>query len=471
VRERWCCVGRFLRERLCVVWCVCAGVSCCVLSVSEVRGQQELRALREAVVREAGVLGPGWARTKVNMAIFRHSAVDSVGDRQVAGWYDGAGRVCLGERRLGEDRWRVQVTELRGRVTDAHNVISLAFDGAGELHVSWDHHGHPLRYVRVSAGGGLEPGERQVMVGRDEERVTYPEFYRLPDGGLLFFYREGAAGAGNLVLNRYRPSVSGGAGVWERVQSNLIDGEGERNAYWQACVDGGGVIHLSWVWRETPDVVTNHDLCYARSADGGVTWTNSAGVRLLVPMTAAGSEYACRIAQGSELANQTSMSVDGSGRPVIATFWRGAEAGAVPQYRLVYLGESGWRVVQVGERTLNFERRGGGTKRPPISRPLLLLDSAAGSRRAVVLFRDQEWGGGVVAAVTGDYAGGDWEYWGLTGGVGQADPLVDFGVWRERGEVHLLSQLTGQGDGEREESVEPTAVRLLEWRVRWPDLQ
>ncbi|MFN4921923.1 MAG: hypothetical protein ACK5MM_21035, partial [Planctomyces sp.] len=60
-------------------------------------------------------------------------------------------------------------------------------------------------------------------------------------------------------------------------------------------------------------------------------------------------------------------------------------------------------------------------------------------------------------------------YWGLTGGVGQADPLVDFGVWRERGEVHLLSQLTGQGDGEREESVEPTAVRLLEWRVRWPD--
>ena len=73
MRERWCCVGRFLRERLCVVWCVCAGVSCCVLSVSEVRGQQELRALREAVVREAGVLGPGWARTKVNMAIFRHS--------------------------------------------------------------------------------------------------------------------------------------------------------------------------------------------------------------------------------------------------------------------------------------------------------------------------------------------------------------------------------------------------------------
>ncbi|MFM7925519.1 MAG: BNR repeat-containing protein, partial [Planctomycetaceae bacterium] len=191
------------------------------------------------------------------MAIFRHSAVDSFGDRQVAGWYDGEGRVCLGERRLGESVWRVDVTDLRGRVTDAHNVISLAFDGAGGLHMSWDHHGDPLRYMRVAAGGGLSSGERGVMLGRDEERVTYPEFYRLPGGDLLFFYRDGASGAGNLVLNRYRLLPSG-VGEWQRVQSNLIDGEGERNAYWQACADGFGVIHLSWVWRETPDVVTNH---------------------------------------------------------------------------------------------------------------------------------------------------------------------------------------------------------------------
>jgi len=444
---------------------------CCVVldvpGLSQVCGQ---RTVREAEVRESGSLGLGWARTKVNMAIFRHSAVDSFGDRQVAGWYDGEGRVCLGERRLGESVWRVEVTDLRGRVTDAHNVISLAFDGAGGLHMSWDHHGDPLRYMRVSAGGGLSSGERGVMLGRDEERVTYPEFYRLPGGDLLFFYRDGASGAGNLVLNRYRLLPSG-VGEWQRVQSNLIDGEGERNAYWQACADGSGVIHLSWVWRETPDVVTNHDLCYARSADGGVTWTNSAGVRLSVPLTQSGSEYAFRIAQGSELANQTSMSVDGAGRPVIATFWRAAEAGAVPQYRLVYLSESGWRMVQVGERTLNFERRGGGTKRPPISRPLLLLGGAEGSRRAVVLFRDEELGGGVTAAVASDYELGDWQYWRLSERVGQADPLVDFAVWRERGEVHLLSQLTGQGDGEREESVLPTAVRLLEWRVVWPSAE
>lgn len=29
------------------------------------------------------------------------------------------------------------------------------------------------------------------MTGKDEDDVTYPEFYRMPDGDLLFVYRSG----------------------------------------------------------------------------------------------------------------------------------------------------------------------------------------------------------------------------------------------------------------------------------------
>lgn len=57
----------------------------------------------------------------------------------------------------------------------------------------------------------------------------------------------------------------------------LIDGESQRNAYWQSCIDKEGTIHVSWVWRVTWDVATNHDMCYAKSEDGGVTWTKSNG--------------------------------------------------------------------------------------------------------------------------------------------------------------------------------------------------
>ncbi len=41
------------------------------------------------------------------------------------------------------------------------------------------------------------------MTGVDEGNVTYPEFYLLSGGDLLFAYRSGSSGRGNLVMNRY----------------------------------------------------------------------------------------------------------------------------------------------------------------------------------------------------------------------------------------------------------------------------
>jgi hypothetical protein len=109
------------------------------------------------------------------------------------------------------------------------------------------------------------------MVGVDEGSVSYPEFYRTPNGDLLFCYRDGGSGRGDLVINRYQVD----SGAWTRLHSNLISGEGKRNAYWQAFLDHHGTMHVSWVWRESPDVASNHDMAYARSRDGGQTWEKS----------------------------------------------------------------------------------------------------------------------------------------------------------------------------------------------------
>lgn len=59
------------------------------------------------------------------------------------------------------------------------------------------------------------------MTGVDEGNVTYPEFYPLTDGDLLFVYRSGSSGRGNLVMNRYSLKDH----KWARVQDVLIDGE------------------------------------------------------------------------------------------------------------------------------------------------------------------------------------------------------------------------------------------------------
>jgi hypothetical protein len=130
------------------------------------------------------------------------------------------------------------------------------------------------------------------MTGRDERSVTYPEFHTLAGGGMLFLYRDGGSGRGNLVVNRYDAAT----GKWMRLQDNLISGEGKRSAYWQAAVDGQGTMHVSWTWRESPDVASNHDIAYARSRDGGVTWEDSTGRALALPITEATAEVAraCR---------------------------------------------------------------------------------------------------------------------------------------------------------------------------------
>ena len=44
-------------------------------------------------------------------------------------------------------------------------------------------------------------------------------------------------------------------------------------------------------------VETNHDLCYARSLDGGKTWQRSDGTAYQLPITAATAEIAWKIPQ------------------------------------------------------------------------------------------------------------------------------------------------------------------------------
>ncbi len=46
--------------------------------------------------------------------------------------------------------------------------------------------------------GSLELSSKMPMTGKNEGRLTYPEFYRLPNGNLLFLYRDGSSGNGNL---------------------------------------------------------------------------------------------------------------------------------------------------------------------------------------------------------------------------------------------------------------------------------
>ncbi|MDE6339420.1 MAG: BNR repeat-containing protein [Muribaculaceae bacterium] len=399
-------------------------------------------------------IAPGYSGTSVNTAIFRTNSLVTSGDTQYACFYDPDGYVTLAKRKQGYDLWTVVRTQYKGNVKDAHNVISMGVDGDGYLHVAFDHHGHPLHYAKSVAPGSLQLGETQSMTGIDEDNVTYPEFYSLTNGDLLFVYRSGASGRGNMAINRYDVR----SGKWERVQDSLIDGEEERSPYWQLYIDENDVMHVSWVWRETWLVETNHDMCYAKSEDGGKTWKHSDNTTYTLPITARNAEYAWSIPQNSELINQTSMTSDGDSHPYIVTYWRSKDS-EVPQFRLIWHDGKEWHQREISDRTQPFSLSGGGTKMIPISRPRVV---AYGDFIGVI-FRDRERDGKVSMSYSEDGPDGEWDVKDLTDfDVNAWEPSIDTQLWRASKKLNVFVQNTYQGDGEQALTADPTPVYVLE---------
>lgn len=400
-----------------------------------------------------------WAKNSVNAVSFRKNALVTYKDTQFVSFYDPSGFVVLGKRALGTTNWILRKTNFRGNVKDAHNTISIMVDGNGYLHLAWDHHNNKLHYTKSILPGSLEMLPPMPMTGLAENSVSYPEFYAMPKGDILFLFRDGRSGKGNLVMNRYDVQT----GKWKNLHLNLIDGEGLRNAYWQCCVDNNGGIHLSWVWRESPDVSSNHDLAYARSLDGGMTWQKSNGASYTLPINAAAAEYAARIPMQSELINQTSMQADANGYPYIASYWKDSMS-AVPQYHIISLSKEGWQVKALNFRKTDFSLQGMGTKAIPIARPQILVQSVNAQTQVMLLFRDIERNDRPSIAMSLD---AQWNHWGLSDlskiSLGGWEPCYDFSLWNREKKLHIFAQPVFQSDGEGVSQIAPQKVYVLEW--------
>jgi hypothetical protein len=408
------------------------------------------------------ISGSAWAGSSVNVVANARQTVFMDGRTQLAAFYDAERFMVLARRPVEGRDWEVRRTAYQGNAADAHNSISLVVDGAGILHVAWDHHTSPLNYARGAAPGSIDLGPKLPMTGQLETRVTYPQFHRLPGGDLLFLYRDGASGRGTLVLTRYSVAT----GRWTVVQTNLIDGEGERSPYWDMTVDQRGALHLAWVWRESPDVATNHDICYARSVDEGRTWSGSGGSRLAVPISARTAEYAARIPQRSNLMNPPAIAADQAGRPYVTSYWS-ATPGAPPRFHVVHHDGAAWQIVDGPAQPEAFTLSGGGTKAPPISRAVVLVEPAGRATRVHLVYRDPgpSRDGRVVAATLERPGAPAWSVRELTPGpVGGWEPAIDPAAWSVRREVHVLVQRVVQLDGDdRTGAAPPAPIGLLVW--------
>lgn len=400
-------------------------------------------------------LSLAYAKTSINTSIFRCNSIVSDDRFQITAYYDGDGIITFAKRELGSLNWEIIKTDIRQDCSDAHKSISLAIDGEGYIHLAYGMHSSRMLYRKSLEPYGLNFSPIEYMIDSiQEQRVTYPEFYKKSNGNIIYAYRSGYSGNGDLVLNEYSLVTHS----WKRVLDKVIDGENCRNAYWQMYLDSSDAFHLSWVWRETSDVSTNHDLCYAYSSDG-MNWKNSKAQLYSIPIKIREAEFAWLIPQNSELINQTSMAVDESGHPFIASYWRDS-CSNIPQYKIVWNDGYRWCASQVIQRSTPFSLSGGGTKRIPIARPKIVIDKR---NRAFFLFRDIERGEVVSLAYCNNVNWPKWEILDLTNFPVEAwEPSIDIERWRRDNVLDIYVQKSFQGDGEQSVDEEAQMAYVLE---------
>ena len=272
-------------------------------------------------------------------------------------YYDAARQMAVATRMLGAHCWdRVKLPITLG--WDSHNHLALGVDTHGHVHLCGRMHADPLVYFRTRDPLDIRTFERiPAMVEEHEERMTYPRFVRAASGDLVFAYRSGTSGKGDLWFNCYDVDRA----RWRRLAPTpVIDGEGKRSAYPVGPVLGPDQRwHLVWVWRDTPDAATNHDLSYARSHDL-VRWENGAGVHLASPIRFGTGEIVDPVAaHGGMINSNTRLGFDSLRRPTIA-YHKYDELGHTQLYN-ARLEDERWVTQPASDWQHRWEFGGGGT--------------------------------------------------------------------------------------------------------------
>ena len=306
-------------------------------------------------------VAPVWAGHPVGFSLL------TVNDRQLVGFYDADRRLTVAVRSLDEKDW-VFVPLPRHTGWDSHNSIEMAVDRDGFVHLTADMHTSPLVYFRSRhplsepfTTDSFEPLHHMTgdQTGDQERRVTYPRFLHDAAGDLVFMYRYGSSGNGDQILNRYDTTTR----QWHRLLDQPLTcgrvGDATMNAYLHGPVRGpDGFFHLAWVWRDTPDCETCHDVCYARSRDL-VHWERSDGTPLGLPITAATCEVVDPVPAGGGLLNGLlRIGFDAAGRPVLS-YHKYDDMGR-SQIFTARLEDGRWRIRQTSDwsERITFSGRG-----------------------------------------------------------------------------------------------------------------
>jgi len=419
------------------------------------------------------------------MTVGNQQFIAYYGRHQTSSSYAYNNTIWVARRTLGATVWQVYRTAFTANdITDGHDVVSFGIDGAGYMHMSWGMHnaiGTAYHYTRSTAPvTGTDPiafaADAHNMTGNEYE-VTYPQFFTLPNGDLLYLYRVGGAGGGSGDGNTFWNYYTVATQTWTNVPLSgttpvpVIDGEDySYNGYPNmTCMDPKtGKLFMTWTWRYTPAFETNENMAYAESSDLGQTWQRMDGTTYSLGVAekyVSGittnlntiAQQVLTISGSSSLMNQAGMCLDSNGVPVIGTWWApgafSTNTGSTGsgnnerQYMIAYPTTTGtaiWATRQISNRNLDppsfFDSSA--TYVRDLGRPVMVCDAQG---RLLMLYRDNHASGGLTVAYSETPADDStrtvWNTIDLTGdNLGGYEPTIDFQRWQRDNILDVVYQ-------------------------------
>lgn len=275
--------------------------------------------------------------------------------KQYCVFTDADAKLMVGKRTLGSDDWVFYDTGNTTDTSDLHNNASMGISPDGIIHISFNQHDTPLKYIRSNNPENPTSWTTlsNSMVGQDEALVTYPQFFTA-QGTFFFTYRQTGVNAGSVDgyqhINKWNP----GTKTWSIVQHPIITGEGNAGIYCDNfAVDKNGYVHCTFIFRRT-NQPSQGAYSYAMSKDGCVTWQKTDGTPYTLPIIEANSEKFDPAQPITQLINQNKLDIDGDGHPHIA-YWKLAGNQRLNYYHAWHNGST-WSVQQVTNHSFTVDR-------------------------------------------------------------------------------------------------------------------